>query len=249
VTLIDAGEADLHGEQAGRGGPNRAPYIAFEYVDGETLKQRICREGPLAIQQAMVYALDIARGLQAAHEHGIVHRDIKPQNVLLSVEGGAKITDFGIARSLNEKGLTMSGRVLGTTAYVSPEQALGQQVTGQSDVYSLGVVLYEMLTGAVPFTAPTPVAVAMSHVRQSIPDLKALRPELPAASVTVVERATAKHLAQRYRCAGAMAGDLEQALASQRARSTPSAREAGVAPRRFRSPMRRLRWHPRHGRR
>ena len=102
----------------------------LEYVEGETLKDLIRREGPLDIPQAIAYAIEIARALGAAHEHQIVHRDVKPQNVLISEEGGAKITDFGIARTLTEEGLTMAGRVLGTTDYVSPEQALGQPVTG-----------------------------------------------------------------------------------------------------------------------
>ncbi len=119
----------------------------LEYVEGETLKDVIRREGPLEIPQAIAYAIEIARALGAAHERQIVHRDVKPHNVLISAEGGAKITDFGIARTLTEEGLTMAGRVLGTTDYVSPEQALGQPVTGQSDLYSLGIVLYEMLTG------------------------------------------------------------------------------------------------------
>src|SRR5438445_311485 len=119
----------------------------------------------------------------------IVHRDVKPQNVLIGVEGGAKITDFGIARSLTEEGLTIAGRVLGTTDYVSPEQALGEAVTGQSDLYSLGIVLYEMLTGEVPFRGETPVAVAMRHVREDVPDVQHLRPAVSAAAASVVDRA------------------------------------------------------------
>ena len=110
----------------------------LEYVEGETLKALIRREGPLEIPRAIAYAIELARALGAAHERLIVHRDVKPQNVLIGVEGSAKITDFGIARTLTEEGLTMDGRVLGTTDYVSPEQALGQSVTGQSDLYSLG---------------------------------------------------------------------------------------------------------------
>ena len=145
----------------------------------------IRRDGPLEIPQAIAYAIEIARALGAAHERQIVHRDVKPHNVLISEEGGAKITDFGIARTLTEEGLTMAGRVLGTTDYVSPEQALGQPVTGQSDLYSLGVVLYEMLTGDVPFHGDSPVAVAMKHVREEIPDVQAQRPELSAATAAV----------------------------------------------------------------
>jgi eukaryotic-like serine/threonine-protein kinase len=122
VGVIDAGEDD------GR------PYIVFEYVEGETLKDRIRRMGQLPIDEAVAYAIEIARALGAAHARGIVHRDIKPQNVLIDEEGTAKVTDFGIARSLDEEGLTADGRVLGTTDYVSPEQALGNQVTGQTDI-------------------------------------------------------------------------------------------------------------------
>ena len=133
-----------------------SPYIVFEHVEGETLKELIRRDGPLEITEAIAYAIEIARALGAAHERLIVHRDVKPQNVLLSEEGGAKITDFGIARTLTEEGLTAAGRVLGTTDYVSPEQALGEPVTGQSDLYSLGIVLFEMLTGDVPFHGDSP---------------------------------------------------------------------------------------------
>src|SRR5271155_5833788 len=191
VTVIDAGE-DEH--QPGVG----APYIVLEYVEGETLKDLIRREGPLEIPQAIAYAIEIARALGTAHEHQIVHRDVKPQNILISSEGSAKITDFGIARSLTEEGLTMAGRVLGTTDYVSPEQALGHRVTGQSDLYSLGIVLYEMLTGEVPFRGESPVAVAMKHVREQVPDVQVLRPEVSAATAAVVDHAVAKDLGQRY---------------------------------------------------
>jgi eukaryotic-like serine/threonine-protein kinase len=213
VTVIDAGDADLGDAWGAAAESGGTPYIIFEHVEGETLKQRIRRDGPLHVQQAIAHAIEIGQGLQAAHEHGIVHRDVKPQNVLLSVDGGAKIADFGIARTLSEQGLTMEGRVLGTTDYVAPEQALGQQATAQSDVYSLGVVLYEMLTGAVPFTAPTPVGVAMRHVREQLPDVQALRPGLSDASASLVERATAKDLERRYASALAMVRELDQALA------------------------------------
>src|SRR4051812_26470147 len=141
VTVIDAGEDE------------GAPYIVFEYVPGETLKDRIRSSGRLPVPEAVAYAIEIGRALSCAHAHRLVHRDVKPQNVLIDPDGRAKVTDFGIARSMEAKGLTATGRVLGTTDYVSPEQALGHQVTEQSDIYSLGIVLYEMLTGETPFRA------------------------------------------------------------------------------------------------
>jgi serine/threonine-protein kinase len=216
VTVIDAGE-----ERSSDGRPpgEACPYIVLEYIEGETLKDVIRREGPLEILQAIAYAIEIARALGAAHERQIVHRDVKPHNVLVSPEGGAKITDFGIARSLTEEGLTMAGRVLGTTDYVSPEQALGQPVTGQSDLYSLGVVLYEMLTGRVPFRGSSPVGVAMKHVREDPPDPQTLRPELSAATASVLDRALAKDLDRRYPDAATMLSDLEDVLTVEASRS------------------------------
>jgi hypothetical protein len=219
VTVIDAGEelsadGQRHGETS-----VGTPYIVLEYVDGETLKDVIRREGPLDIPQALAYAIEVARALGAAHEHQIVHRDVKPHNILISEEGGAKITDFGIARTLTEEGLTMAGRVLGTTDYVSPEQALGQPVTGQSDLYSLGVVLFEMLTGSVPFHGSSPVAVAMKHVREEVPDVLLARPALSAATAAVVDRAVSKDLTRRYPDAASMVTDLEEVLALEASRS------------------------------
>src|SRR3954449_5531826 len=187
VGVIDAGEDD------------GMPYIVFEYVEGETLKDRIRRHGRLPVTEAVAYAIEIARALGAAHERRIVHRDVKPQNVLVDEEGTAKVTDFGIARSLAEEGLTAEGRVLGTTDYVSPEQALGHGVAnGQCDIYSLGIVLFEMLTGDVPFHGDNQVAVAMKHVREELPDVQLRRPEVSSALAAVVDRATAKDLDRRY---------------------------------------------------
>ncbi|HVS28191.1 MAG TPA: protein kinase [Solirubrobacteraceae bacterium] len=214
VTVIDAGE-DEH-----------RPYIVFEYVRGETLKERIRRLGRLPVPEAVAYAIEIARGLGAAHQGNIVHRDVKPQNVLLDSEGSAKVTDFGIARSLEEEGLTADGRVLGTTDYVSPEQALGHNVTGQSDIYSLGIVLYEMLTGEVPFRGETQVAVAMKHVREAIPDVQTRRPGISSALAAVIDRATAKDVKRRYANAGELISDLEEVLAIETARAGQATGEA-----------------------
>src|SRR3954466_4411126 len=207
VTVIDAGEDE------------GTPYIVFEFVDGETLKERIRRCGRLAIPEAIAYAIEISRALGAAHERGIVHRDIKPQNVLIDAEGSAKVTDFGIARTLEEDGLTADGRVLGTPDYVSPEQALGHPVTRQSDIYSLGIALFEMLTGDVPFKGDNQVAVAMKHVREELPDVQVLRPEVSSSLARVVDIATAKDLGERYADADEFITDLGDVLAVEASRA------------------------------
>jgi eukaryotic-like serine/threonine-protein kinase len=214
VGVIDAGEDD------------RTPYIVFEYVEGETLKDRIRRFGRLPVGEAVAYSIEIARALGVAHDHQIVHRDVKPQNVLIDEEGAAKVTDFGIARSLTEEGLTADGRVLGTTDYVSPEQALGQDVGPQSDLYSLGVVLFEMLTGDVPFHGENQVAVAMKHVREELPDVQLRRPEASSALAAVIDRATAKDLDERYASDRELIADLEDVLAIETARSGQATGEA-----------------------
>src|SRR4029453_211234 len=152
VTVIDRGEDE--GRQ----------FIVFEYIDGKTLKQIVDAEGPLPTDEVLAPGIEIASGLAFAHERGIVHRDVKPQNVLLNGDGRAKVTDFGIARSLDvEHGVTQTGTVLGTSNYIAPEHASGQPIDDRSDVYSFGVVLYELLTGEVPFPGESFVAVAMKH--------------------------------------------------------------------------------------
>lgn len=218
VGVIDAGED--------HDPTHPAPFIVFEFVEGETLKDRIRRNGRLAVPEAVAYAIEIARALGAAHAQGIVHRDVKPQNVLVDEEGTAKVTDFGIARTLDQEGLTADGRVLGTTDYVSPEQALGHAVTGQSDLYSLGIVLFEMLTGDVPFRGENQVAVAMKHVREELPDLQRLRPEISSALAAVVDRATAKDLSRRYADDADFIADLEDVLAIETARAGQATGEA-----------------------
>jgi len=214
VTVIDFGEDD------------GTPYIVLEYVEGETLKDRIKRCGRLPVAEAVAYAIEVGRALSAAHAERLVHRDVKPQNVLIDMEGRGKVTDFGIARSLEAHGLTATGRVLGTTDYVSPEQALGLECTEQSDVYSLGIVLFEMLTGEVPFSAESQVGVAMKHVREPIPDVQRRRPEVSASLAAVLDRATAKETANRYATVEDMVHELEEVLAIEVARSGESSGEA-----------------------
>jgi serine/threonine protein kinase len=214
VSVIDAGEDGGH------------PYIVFEYIEGETLKQRINRNGALDPQEAIAYAIEIARGLSVAHARKMVHRDIKPQNILIDAEGRAKLTDFGISRQLEQDGMTATGRVLGTTDYVAPEQAMGHKVDPRTDIYSLGVVLYEMLVGQVPFAADSQVGVAMKHVNEELPDVQRRRPEVSAAVALVVERATAKDPGERYQQVSEMIDDLSTALEVEAARAGSTTGEA-----------------------
>src|SRR5215475_7424848 len=159
VTVID------RGDDGGR------QYIVFEHVEGENLKELVLRTGRLSVQNALALALAVANGLAFAHDHGLVHRDVKPQNVLLSREGEVKVTDSGIARSLHvDHGMTQTGTVLGTSEYLAPEQASGKAVSPATDVYSLGVVLWELLAGDVPFVGENFVAVALRHVNEPPPD-------------------------------------------------------------------------------
>src|SRR5215208_1526066 len=173
-------------------------FIVFEHVAGENLKELVRSTGPLHIRQAIDLALQVGRALSFAHEHGLIHRDVKPQNVLLNGDGRAKVTDFGIARTLDVEGVTQSGVVLGTSHYISPEQATGDSVEAHSDVYSLGAVLYELLTGDVPFPGDNFVTVAMRHVREPVPNVLEQRPETPLRLVAAVERALAKNPAERF---------------------------------------------------
>jgi serine/threonine-protein kinase len=202
VTVIDRGEDE--GRQ----------YIVFEHVDGENLKELVVRSGRLPVRRAVELALSVADGLSFAHEHGLVHRDVKPQNVLLSREGDVKVTDFGIARSLDvEHGVTQTGTVLGTGEYLAPEQASGKPVSPATDVYSLGVVLWELLVGDVPFSGENFVAVALRHVNEPPPSLRQLRPDVPPRLAAAVERALAKDPAQRFSSMAVLASELRACLA------------------------------------
>jgi eukaryotic-like serine/threonine-protein kinase len=201
VTVIDRGEDD------------RRQYIVFEYVEGENLKELLQRTGPLPIRDALVLALQMARALSFAHSRGLVHRDVKPQNVLLNADAQAKMTDFGIAREVDVQGVTITGTVLGTSEYIAPEQARGQQVDQQTDVYSLGVVLYELLTGSVPYEGDNFVTVALRHVNEPIPSVLEQRPDVPPRLGLAVERAMAKSPRDRFASMDELVGELEACLA------------------------------------
>jgi serine/threonine-protein kinase len=203
VTVIDRGEE------------NGRQYIVFEYIDGENLKELVVRKGRLDVRTALEIALEIAHGLSFAHEHGLVHRDVKPQNVLLNGDGGAKVTDFGIARSLDvERSVTQTGTVLGTSNYIAPEQASGQPVDAQTDVYSLGIVLYEMLTGELPFPGENFVAVAMKHIQEPSPSVLDARGDVPLRIAEMIDRALEKDPEQRFPTMDAFATEIEVNLAA-----------------------------------
>ncbi len=204
-------------------------YIIFEYVAGETLKERIRRQGALPIDEAIAYAIDITHALGAAHAHHIIHRDIKPQNALIDEEGRLKVTDFGIAYRAGADDLAHNQGILGSTDYVSPEQALNHTVNHQTDIYSLGIVLFEMLAGAVPFQAESSIAVAMKHVNAEFPDIEHHRPEVSATLAAVVDRMVAKNVTHRYQNTGTLAVDLEDALVVETARAEHSSTNATTA--------------------
>src|SRR5579875_500673 len=182
-------------------------YIAMEYLDGRTLKELIVRNGPTPIPIAIDYARQVLAAIAFAHRHGVVHRDIKPHNVVVGKDGRLKVTDFGIARS-GASQMTEAGSIVGTAQYLSPEQARGAPVDPRSDLYSLGIVLYEMLTGKVPFTGDTPVEIAMKHLSQVPEPPSELRPEVPHDLDAIVMRALAKDPDQRYASAEEMDADL-----------------------------------------
>lgn len=211
VTVIDRGDDD--GRQ----------YIVFEHVEGENLKELVLRSGRLPVRQALELTLHIADGLSFAHEHGLVHRDVKPQNVLLSSEGEVKVTDFGIARSLHvEHGVTQTGTVLGTGEYLAPEQASGKPVSPATDVYSLGVVLWELLAGDVPFVGDNFVAVALRHVNEPPPHLRERRPDVSPRLDAAVQRALAKDPARRFPSMAAFANELRICLAEPEGAPPPA---------------------------
>jgi eukaryotic-like serine/threonine-protein kinase len=197
VSIYDRGEAE------------DTYYIAMEFLDGRTLKELVISRGAAPVNVAVEYARQILSALRFAHRHGIVHRDIKPHNVLVDSEGRVKVTDFGIARAGTSQ-MTETGSIVGTAQYLSPEQARGGEVDPRSDLYSLGVVLYELLTGKTPFDGETPVEIAMKHLSDTPEPPSRLRPDVPRELDMVVLRALAKNPDDRYQSADEMEADLER---------------------------------------
>jgi eukaryotic-like serine/threonine-protein kinase len=198
VQVYDRGEA-----------PDGTCYIAMEYVSGGTLKEWLDERGPMEPERALAVAGQVAEALWAAHERGVIHRDIKPQNILITGMGHLKVTDFGIARAASAATISATNAVLGTAGYLSPEQALGEPATPRSDLYSLGIVLYELLTGFVPYRADNPVAVCMKHVTEPLTPPRRLDPTIPAAVDALVARMLAKDPADRPASATEFLDDIE----------------------------------------
>lgn len=210
VAVYDTGEADSEY------GP--LPYIVMEYVEGRTLRDIVKTEGPMSQKRAMEVMADVCAALDFSHRHGIVHRDVKPANVMITRNGAVKVMDFGIARALHDgqAAMTQTAAVIGTAQYLSPEQARGEQVDARSDVYAAGCVLYELVTAEPPFTGDSPVAVAYQHVREAPQPPSASNPAVSAELDAVVLKALAKGTANRYQSASEMRSDLVRTLSGQR---------------------------------
>ncbi|AII07406.1 serine/threonine-protein kinase [Rhodococcus wratislaviensis] len=210
VAVYDTGEAETDA------GP--LPYIVMEYVDGDTLRDIVRSEGPMAPRRAMEVISDVCAALDFSHRNGIVHRDVKPANVMINRAGAVKVMDFGIARAISDASspMTQTAAVIGTAQYLSPEQARGEQVDARSDVYSLGCVLFEILTGEPPFKGDSPVAVAYQHVREDPQTPSAVNPDIPRELDSVILKAMSKNPANRYQTAADMRSDLVRVLGGQR---------------------------------
>lgn len=205
VAITDVGESD------------NQQYIVMEYVNGPTLKQYIKEHAPLSNEEAINIATEILSAMQMAHSHGIIHRDLKPQNILMTDKGVAKVTDFGIAKALSDTSLTQTNTMFGSVHYLSPEQARGANATMQSDIYAIGVILYELLTGEIPFDGDSAVAIALKHFQEKIPSIIAKNKNVPQALENVVIRAMAKKPEDRYENVAAMMADLATSTSLDRA--------------------------------
>jgi eukaryotic-like serine/threonine-protein kinase len=203
VTIYDVGEED------------QILYMVMEYVDGMTLKEFIQRYGPIDVPEAIEIMKQITAAITHAHENGIVHRDIKPQNILIDTYGHIKVTDFGIAVALSATSLTQTNSILGSVHYLSPEQARGGMATKKSDIYSLGIVFFEMLTGRLPFSGQSPVSIALKHLQSETPSVRRFSPDVPQSVENIVLKSTAKNPFHRYNTVYEMEESLEVALSPE----------------------------------
>lgn len=204
-------------------GNSAVPYIVMEYVEGRTLKEVLTAEGRLAPRRACEMVADVCAALDFSHRHQIIHRDVKPGNVMLATNGQVKVMDFGIARAMaaGQATMTQTSAVIGTAQYLSPEQARGETVDRRSDVYATGCLLYELLCGDPPFTGDNPVSVAYQHVREAPKTPSSVNPDVPPSVDAIVLKALAKNPANRYQTAGEMRDDLERAIAGRPVMATP----------------------------
>lgn len=194
------------------GEDNGLYYIVMEYIEGKHLKQLLKKRGSLTVREVVDIMMQITDGMSAAHDSYIIHRDIKPQNIMILENGLIKITDFGIAMALNATQLTQTNSVMGSVHYLPPEQACGKTATIQSDVYSMGILMFELLTGSVPFKGDNAVEIALKHIKESIPYVKDINDSIPTSVANIVKRATAKNLKNRYQDAREMHEDLKTCL-------------------------------------
>src|SRR5918996_304265 len=209
VSIYDTGDDD------------GAHYIVMELVEGDTLGDVLRRDGALPAERAAAIAVSVAEALERAHQAGLVHRDVKPGNVMLTPDGSVKVMDFGIARAASEDTLTQTGTVLGTAAYLSPEQAQGLPVDARSDLYSLGCVLYEMTTGRPPFSGDSPVAIAYKHVKDDPVAPSRINPDVPSDLEAVILKSMAKNPANRYQSAAELRQDLGRLMQGLPTLATP----------------------------
>lgn len=199
------------------GEDNGSYYIVMEYIEGKHLKQLLKRRGSLTLTEVVDIMLQVTDGMSAAHDSYIIHRDIKPQNIMILENGLIKITDFGIAMALNSTQLTQTNSVMGSVHYLPPEQASGKGATIQSDVYSMGILMYELLTGTLPFRGDNAVEIALKHIKEPFPSIKEKSPSIPQSIENIIMRATAKNVKNRYTDAKEMHDDLKTALTDARA--------------------------------
>lgn len=192
------------------GDDNGVYYIVMELIEGITLKEYISKKGKLSVKEATSIAIQVSMGLEAAHSHGIVHRDVKPQNIIISMDGKVKVTDFGIARAASSN--TISSNVMGSVHYSSPEQVRGGYSDEKSDIYSLGITMYEMVTGKVPFDGDTTVAIAIKHLQEEIVPPSIYTPELPHSLEQIILKCTQKSVDRRYQNMEDVIADLKHSL-------------------------------------
>lgn len=209
VNIYDVGEED------------NIYYLVMEYVNGETLKQYIQKNAPIPLEKVIDIMLQIASGISHAHQNNIIHRDIKPQNILIDKDGNVKVTDFGIAIALTSTTITHTNSVIGSVHYISPEQARGGVATKKSDIYSLGIVMFEMLTGRLPFSGDSAVSIALKHLQDETPSPRRYNPDIPQSVANIVIKATAKDPFYRYDDVEAMIADLKTCLDPERLNEEP----------------------------